>query len=217
MSEASDQKDAPRLEQIVDMLTRLAAGDMEARLAPAQGDDRIEVIITGLNMFAEELSSTLQEEARLRETLELRVEEKTAELTVRLGMIEEQGKTILELSTPALQVWDGVLALPLIGAIDTRRANQITENVLEGIEKTQASVVILDITGVPMIDTAVADHLLKTIRSARLLGAEVVLTGVSSQNALTIVRLGVDMGEIITSGTLQSGLKKAMQIRDQKL
>ncbi len=212
MSEPASHEEDPRLEQIIELLTRLASGDLDARLPVAGGADQLDVIISGLNMFAEELSSSIEEERKLRETLQIQVEKRTAELVEKVKTIQDQSKTILELSTPVLRIWDDILVLPLIGAIDTGRATQITDSVLHSIEHTQASVIILDMTGVAIIDTAVAEHLMRTIRSVRLLGAEVIVTGVSSYNALTIVRLGVDMAEIITSGTLQSGLKAAMKM-----
>ncbi len=216
MNEPASKKEDPRLEEIVDMLTRLASGDLGARLSTSDAEDQLEVIINGLNMVAEELAASIGEERKAKEMLELRVEERTAELQTKVTTIEAQSRTILELSTPVLQVWDGILVLPLIGDVDTKRANQVAESVLEAIGRTQARFIILDITGVPVIDTAVADHLLKTIKAARLLGAEVIVTGVSSYNARTIVRLGVDLKETVTRGTLQSGLKSAMQIAGQE-
>jgi rsbT co-antagonist protein RsbR len=123
--------------------------------------------------------------------------------------IKEQQQAMLSLSTPVLQIRDQILVLPLIGTIDSARAAQIVEQLLNSIVDTQASVVILDITGVPVIDTAVANHLIKTIQAARMLGANTIITGISPANAQTLVTLGVDLSMMTTRGSLRSGVKLA--------
>ncbi len=123
--------------------------------------------------------------------------------------ITEQQQAMLSLSTPVLQIRDQILVLPLIGTIDSARAAQIVEQLLNSIVDTQASVVILDITGVPVIDTAVANHLIKTIQAARMLGADTIITGISPANAQTLVTLGVDLSMMTTRGSLRSGVKLA--------
>lgn len=123
--------------------------------------------------------------------------------------ITEQQQAMLSLSTPVLQIRDQILVLPLIGTIDSARAAQIVEQLLNSIVDTQASVVILDITGVPVIDTAVANHLIKTIQAARMLGAKTIITGISPVNAQTLVTLGVDLSMMTTIGSLRSGVKLA--------
>lgn len=123
--------------------------------------------------------------------------------------VDQQRRTINELQTPVIQVWDGVLALPVIGSVDTARAQDMTEALLEKIVETGSEIVILDITGVPVVDTAVARHLLETVSAARLLGAEVLIVGLSSRTAMTLVHLGVDLGGVITRTTLAKGLQLA--------
>jgi rsbT co-antagonist protein RsbR len=132
-------------------------------------------------------------------------------------LIKEQSKAIDELSTPVIQVWDEILILPLIGTIDTLRAKQIVENLLEAIVKTKASVAIMDVTGVATVDTSIANHLLKTIEAAKLLGAKVILTGVSPNNAQTLVKLGVDLGNVTTKSSLQAGLRMAFELTNRKV
>lgn len=127
-------------------------------------------------------------------------------------LIAQQSRALQELSTPVIQVWDGVLILPLIGTVDTRRGHQITESLLESIVDTQASVAIIDITGVPVVDTLVAGHFINAVRAARLLGADVILTGVSPYNAQALVKLGVDLSQISTQGSLKSGLRMAIEM-----
>jgi rsbT co-antagonist protein RsbR len=123
--------------------------------------------------------------------------------------IAEQRRTIAELQTPVLQVWEGVLALPIVGGLDTARAQDMTEALLERIVQTDSEIVILDITGVPVVDTAVAKHLLETVSAARLLGAEVLVVGLTTRTALTLVHLGIDLSGVTTRTTLAKGLELA--------
>lgn len=135
----------------------------------------------------------------------------------REAMLREQSQAILELSTPVVQVWEGILALPLVGAVDTARTQQIMEELLTRIVERAASVVIIDITGVPIVDTAVARHLLQTVAAARLLGAESVIVGISARIAQTLVHLGVDLSEVITRATLAKGLEYALARTGQRI
>jgi rsbT co-antagonist protein RsbR len=125
------------------------------------------------------------------------------------ALIAQQRRTIDELETPVIQVWEGVLALPIVGSLDTARTQQMNETLLQRIVDTGSEIVILDITGVPLVDTAVAKHLLETVTAARLLGAEVMLVGLSPRIALTLVHLGLDLNGIITRTTLAKGLELA--------
>jgi len=124
-------------------------------------------------------------------------------------LIEQQRQTILELQTPVIQVWDRILALPIVGSLDTARTQQMNEDLLEKIVATGSEIVILDVTGVPVIDTAVAKHLLETVAAARLLGAEVLIVGLSTRTALTLVHLGLDLAGITTRTTMAKGLERA--------
>lgn len=128
-----------------------------------------------------------------------------------IDTIRKQEAAMLELSTPAIKVWEGILAVPLIGTIDSARAAQLTENLLENIVETQSSIVIIDITGVPVVDTQVANNLIKTVQAARLLGADSVLVGITPYVAQTLVHLGIDLGTIHTRSTLRSGLEFALR------
>lgn len=128
----------------------------------------------------------------------------------REQMIREQERTILELSTPVVQLWDRILALPVVGTVDTLRTQQIMEDLLQKIVDTGSEVVLIDITGVPVVDTSVARHLLQTCTAARLLGAEVILVGISPRIAQTLVHLGVDLGEVTTRASLAKGLEMAL-------
>ena len=127
----------------------------------------------------------------------------------RERIIREQQEAIRELSTPVLQVRERLLILPIIGVIDPQRARQLTEQLLRGIRTNRAKVVVLDITGVPYIDSAVANHLVQTVEAARLLGATVIVTGLSPEIAQTLVNIGVDLGKMNTVGDLQGGIEEA--------
>jgi PAS domain S-box-containing protein len=137
--------------------------------------------------------------------------EERARLQERI--IQAQAATLAELSTPVIPISDQVLVMPLIGAIDSDRARQVLETLLHGIERSRAQVAILDITGVPLVDTQVAKSLLLAAQAVRLLGARMVLTGIRPEVAQTLVGLGVDLGDIVTQSTLQSGIAFAMQQR----
>jgi rsbT co-antagonist protein RsbR len=127
----------------------------------------------------------------------------------RERVIREQQEAIRELSTPVLQVRDRLLISPIIGAVDAPRARQLTEQLLGAIQANRARVVVLDITGVASVDETVANHLVQTVEAARLMGANAVITGLSSKIAQTIVDLGVDLGMLKTVGDLQGGLEEA--------
>jgi rsbT co-antagonist protein RsbR len=134
-----------------------------------------------------------------------------AEIEEKRALIEAQAAMIDQLAVPVIQVWQGILLLPLIGVIDSHRAAQVMENMLEAIGRTAAELVILDITGVPLVDTAVASYLLRSVQAAQLLGARCILVGISPEIAQTLVGLGVDFSQIMTRASLQNGLEYAMK------
>jgi rsbT co-antagonist protein RsbR len=129
----------------------------------------------------------------------------------REEVIERQQQELLDLSTPVVQLWDGILALPLIGTLDSERTQIVMESLLEAIVEKEATIAILDITGVPTVDTLVAQHLMKTVAAARLMGAECIISGIRPQIAQTIVHLGVDLGSVITKATLAGALQVALR------
>ena len=132
------------------------------------------------------------------------------ELHDQAEQIAAQQQTIRELSTPILPLYEGILVLPLVGAIDSFRAGQIMERLLTAIAERQSDIVIIDITGVPVIDTAVANYLLQTARAAQLIGAQVILVGIGPEIAQTIVQLGVDLRGIQIGANLQAGIELAL-------
>jgi len=135
----------------------------------------------------------------------------------RERVIREQQEAIRELSTPVLQVRNRLLILPMIGLIDPQRARQLTEQLLRGIRTTRARVVVIDITGVAAMDANIANHLVLTVESARLLGATVIVTGLSPEIAQTLVNIGVDLGKMHTVGDLQGGIEEAERLLGYKV
>ena len=131
--------------------------------------------------------------------------------------IQQQSREIMELSTPVMQVWQGVVVAPLIGSLDSNRTQQFMERLLNRIVETNSPVALVDITGVPTIDTQTAQHLIETISAVRLLGAQVVLTGVRPAIAQTLVHLGIDLTGIMTRSSLSAGLQVALDILNLKV
>jgi rsbT co-antagonist protein RsbR len=124
---------------------------------------------------------------------------------------------MLELSTPVIKVWDKILTLPIIGTLDSRRAQMMTEALLQRIVDTGSTVAILDITGVRTMDTLVANHLIKTVTAARLMGARCILTGVSPAIAQTMVQLGIDLSQITTRAQMSDGIRLALEMIGRKV
>ncbi|MDH4138722.1 MAG: STAS domain-containing protein [Anaerolineae bacterium] len=149
---------------------------------------------------ADELQEASQRQAQMLAELE----ERTAEQARLLALVEE-------LSTPVIPIFEDTVALPLVGSIDSRRAKRITTDLLEGISQRRAKIAIIDITGVPTVDTAVVNSLMQAVQAAELMGCQVVLTGIRPEIAQTLVILGVDLGEVVTLRNLQSGIEYAAE------
>jgi rsbT co-antagonist protein RsbR len=145
-------------------------------------------LLDGLGLFTTEIHQKAREEVILR-----------------------QNQGLLELSTPVVMLWEGILALPLIGTLDSARSELVMQSLLQKIVETSASIAIIDITGVPTVDTLVAQHLLKTVTAARLMGANCFISGIRPQIAQTIVHLGVNLGDITTKANLKDALALAMK------
>jgi PAS domain S-box-containing protein len=155
--------------------------------------------VSGRIVGASTVARDITEQKRLREELTRRAQE------------------ILDVSTPVLQVWEGVLVAPFIGTLDTQRAQQFMECLLDRIVETNSSVALLDVTGVPAIDTRTAQHLIETITSVRLLGAQAVLTGVRPAIAQTLAHLGINLADVVTRSSLSAGLRVALDVLNLKI
>lgn len=140
-----------------------------------------------------------------------RLEQATRELEEKLAMIERQRMAIRDLSTPIIELWDEVVTLPVVGVVDTQRSLEMTERLLQRISETGCRAVIIDVTGVEVIDTMTGNHFIKMIQAAQLLGAYCVVTGMSPIISQTIVSLGIDLGSVKTLRTLKEGLKHCLR------
>jgi rsbT co-antagonist protein RsbR len=134
-----------------------------------------------------------------------------AYLKAREAVVTRQQQELLELSTPVVKLWDGIVAVPLIGTLDSQRTQIVMESLLQQVVETGASIAIIDITGVPTVDTLVAQHLLKTVAAARLMGTDCIISGIRPQIAATIVHLGVDLGSVVTKSTLADAFRLALR------
>jgi rsbT co-antagonist protein RsbR len=207
MKEAGNVKNMKeRIDRIEDVLASVAAGDMDARIQSDIEDD-----LSGIEAAIDLLINDLTDELRQREKMQNELETKLSKILEQQKTIVQQQEDLLELSSPVSKVWDNILILPVIGTLDSQRTQIMMENLLQKIVDTGCTISILDITGVPTVDTQVANHLLKTVTSARLLGAECIISGISPAIAQTIVHLGIDLSAIRTKATLQDAMIYAMK------
>lgn len=138
-------------------------------------------------------------------------------LETKEKLLREQKSALLEVSAPVVRVWDQILMVPLIGLLDSSRTQLVMEALLDAIEKTQSKVAILDILGIPAVDSLVAKHLLTTVAAVRLMGAECIITGISSKTSQTMVQIGIDLSGITTKSTMADGLRVAYKLTDKEV
>ena len=206
----------------VDELRRYAR-DLSERIIPrgVETHEVVEIVLLLRDVLARSLFEKYRDDFRLLDRV-LDAYEPAANriaTTVAGSFVEERERVIRqqqdslrELSTPVLQVHERLLILPIIGVLDSGRAHQLTEQLLQGIRTHRARVVVIDITGVPDVDESVADHLVKTVDASRLMGAGVIITGLSSEIAQTLVTIGVDLNKMNTVGDLQGGIEEAERL-----
>lgn len=199
MSAASFEE---RLRRAEEVLTRVAQGDLDQKLQISSAEDQLTGLEMGINFLIVDLREVERQNRDQREALLAQ----QRELEAKLVTIEQQAAAIRELTTPVMEIWNDVLVLPVVGVVDTRRSMDIMSNVLERIVERQSKCVIIDITGVEVVDTKTADYLLKVVRAAALLGTRCVLTGLSPAVAQTLVEIGADMSEVRTLRNLKAGL-----------
>lgn len=195
-----------RIEHIEEVLSSVAAGDLDIRIESDFEDD-LTGIEEAINILIEDLTYELKQSISMQNDLQ----EKLKKIQEQQKTIVQQQEDLMELSSPVSKVWDNILILPVIGTLDSQRTQVMMENLLQKIVDTGCTMAILDITGVPTVDTQVANHLLKTVTSARLLGAECIISGISPAIAQTIVHLGIDLSAIKTKATLQDAMIFAMK------
>lgn len=138
-------------------------------------------------------------------------------VAAREDVIKRQTESLREVSTPVITLWDAILLMPLVGVVDSVRAQQISERLLETIAQCEAEVTLIDVTGVPVMDTSVASHILKTVAAAEMLGTRVILTGISPSTAQTMVKLGINMAGVPTRGSLKTGVALALTMTGRRI
>jgi rsbT co-antagonist protein RsbR len=201
LQRAAESTDVAEVMQVVDMM-RKHIWELMGRLY-ASGDWDMDTV--------EQIERWLHEERKAIVSSYVQTwQEAQSRLAEREQAIEDQSRLIQQLSTPIVPIYQGILVLPLVGVVDPRRATQIMEAVLDKIVEHQADVLILDITGVPVVDTSVANYIIQMARAVTLLGSQVVLVGIGSEIAQTIVQLGVDLHNITTLANLQAGIGYAL-------
>jgi rsbT co-antagonist protein RsbR len=206
---AADDHAAGELHASLDELSRGRARSGFTPTETALGMFSLKEAVYELVADAAELVPEFLVFSRLVDDLGLRTFE--AYSTAREEIISDQATALLELSTPVVQLWEGVIAVPLIGTLDSARTQLVMEKLLETLVATGADHAVIDITGVPTVDTEVAQHLLKTVSAARLLGAQCTISGIRPQVAQTIVSLGIEFGDIATKATLAGALAVALK------
>jgi anti-anti-sigma regulatory factor len=182
---------------LLEKITSIIAPVLAARLERDRQDEKRRAAEASLERYAKDLASTNEELDRVNKEL--------------AAQVLQQGQALRELSTPIIQVWRGVLVAPLIGALDAERMSQFTARLLETVASSRAAVVLIDITGLPTVDTSAAQHLFRAVDAVRLLGAEAVLTGVRPAIAQTMVHLGIETSHMETRSSLASGLDFAFR------
>jgi rsbT co-antagonist protein RsbR len=203
-NDAASTPDAPdfetrtydRITDILMVLSEVTAGDFTSRLPDLQDDEAFGTLYRGINEMVESLSTAQDNALRYQRDLE-----------EKLTTIERQRAAIRELSTPVIEVWEGVLCLPIVGVMDTVRSADMTESLMRAVVDKRALCTIVDITGIEVMDTRTADHFIRMAKAVRLLGAQCVLTGVSPGIAQTIIHMGIDMSGIVCHRTLRDALQ----------
>ncbi len=194
----TDGDDAPLLEAVADALLVLANvgyGDLDGRIS-VSGEGPIAALFAGINEMIESLRHERDRNRAYARELEERVQ-----------MIDQQRAAIRELSTPVMEVWEGVLCLPVVGIVDSVRSAQMTDVLLQAIVEKRARCAIVDITGIEVMDTKTVDHFVRMAKAVRLLGAECLVTGISPNIAHTMVHMGVTLSEITTHRSLREALR----------
>jgi rsbT co-antagonist protein RsbR len=205
----ADDHAAGELQAALDELSRSRARDGFSPSETALAVFSLKEAVYELVADAAELVPEFLAFSRLIDDLGLRTFE--AYSAAREQIIADQVTTMMELSTPVVRLWDGIIAVPLVGTLDSARTQLVMEKLLDTLVATGADHAVIDITGVPTVDTEVAQHLLKTVSAARLLGAECTISGIRPQVAQTIVSLGIEFGDIATKATLADALALALR------
>lgn len=189
-----------RYAKVAEVIANASMGDYSSQIEIKE-KDKFTDIEMGVNLMIQGL---MAEQEKTEKAFE--------ELQNKVDTIEKQQMAIQELSTPVIEIWDKVITLPVIGIVDSKRSEEMMESILDRVVRTQSKCVIIDITGVDVVDTKTADHFIKMVKAVRLLGAECIITGINPDIAQTLTSIGVDMTQIKTMRSLQNGLKESFKI-----
>jgi rsbT co-antagonist protein RsbR len=203
-----------RLQKVIQALSFASVDEFDqciGLLGESTEEDEFRELETAFTIFVQELAEAKQQETRAR----MRAESANRELEAKLETIEMQQAAIRELSTPIIEVWSGVLCLPVVGVVDSQRSAEMTETLLEMIVSKQARTAIVDITGIDVMDTKTADHFIKMARAVRLLGAECVISGINPGIAQTLTHIGVDLTGVRTMRNLRDALQFHLRETEQ--
>ncbi|PWB22626.1 STAS domain-containing protein [Flavobacterium sp. HTF] len=213
----SENLNSNAFEKLYDLLTGISISRAKRGFSPRETGqymisfkDAASQILSGLQIDPSELYAANVELNAVVDNLIIMTFESF--MRGREDVISRQTDEISEISTPVIRVWEGVVALPIIGTLDSSRTQIVMENLLQQIVDTGSSIAILDISGVPAVDSLVAQHLIKTVSATRLMGAECIISGIRPEIAQTVVHLGIDLTGIITKATLASALKTAFEM-----
>ncbi|WP_213880883.1 STAS domain-containing protein [Pseudomonas sp. dw_358] len=213
IAEGNDDVEAPAWRPVKALLERLSQAQSRQGFTPTETATFVfslkEPLFVAIQEHATDPANVTLTASRLLDKLGLFSMQ--CFMTGRETVIREQQESMLELSTPVVQLWKGVLAIPLIGALDSNRTQIVMEALLQKIVDTESDIAIIDITGVPTVDTMVAQHLLKTITAAKLMGAKCIISGIRPQIAATIVHLGVELGDVVTKASLADAFQLALK------
>jgi len=210
--------EAAGFSQVREQLARMCAARSRAGLTPSEVSRDVAALRPPVvDLLVAELRDAPEQRLRERSNLltvlmgTLRVIVMEAALSENQALIDRQRMQLMEMATPVIKLWDGIVAVPLIGTLDSARSQVVMETLLESVVEQQAHFAILDITGVPTVDSLVAQHLMKTVAAARLMGAECVVSGIRPAIAQTIVHLGLDLGSVVTRASLADALAYALR------
>lgn len=201
--------DNARIERVIEALSLIAVGDVENQaleLEPDADEDGFSGVEAMVNVLMRDLAEVL----RANDTYTSELERSAKDAADKLETIERQQMAIQDLSTPIIEIWEDILTLPIVGVVDTRRSVEMTERLLYHVVERRARCVIIDITGVEVVDTMTADHFIKMIKAAGMLGAFCVVTGINPDVAQTLSRIGVDLGGVATLRSLKDGLRHCL-------
>ncbi|MFW5740423.1 MAG: STAS domain-containing protein [Myxococcota bacterium] len=205
-----------RLEAIEDILAAASTGKFDIALPVnlSEDADSVTAVEYGINLMLEDLAQIQQRDAKRNQDLEEMLElsqQQARQLEESIELVRSQQRSISELSTPVLELWDNVLAMPIIGVVDTQRSIEIMEKLLQTVAEKQTKFVILDVTAVEVVDTKTADHFIKVVQATQLLGATCLISGIKPAVAQTLVDIGVDLASITTVANLRQGLRECLR------